>query len=135
MLNDDNSFKFTSLILICFSNKIGWCCQGSSDGNEIEDLDWMDTPIVPECLSSQLKTCSLIGYKGMNCDFHFAKYILKNAKELQTMTINASPVDINIKLQMLIKLSLCPRGSTTYKISFHWLRLGHAYFSFYFLPP
>jgi hypothetical protein len=78
----------------------------------------MDTPIVPECLSSQLKTCSLIGYKGRNCDFQFAKYILKNAKVLQIMTINASPVDINIKHQMIIKLSLCPRGSTTCKISF-----------------
>ncbi|RHN45088.1 putative F-box domain, FBD domain, leucine-rich repeat domain, L domain-containing protein [Medicago truncatula] len=92
--------------------------EGSSDRNKIEDVDWMDTPIVPECFSSQLKTCSLIGYKGMNCDFQFAKYILKNAKVLQTMTINASPVDINIKHQILIKLTLCPRGSTTCKISF-----------------
>ncbi|AET04160.1 F-box/RNI/FBD-like domain protein [Medicago truncatula] len=94
---------------------------GSRDGNGIKDIDWMDQPIVPECLSSQLKTCSLIGYKGMNCDFHFAKYILKNAKELQTMTINASPVDINIKLQMLIKLSLCCVQGDQLHVKFHFI--------------
>ncbi|RHN45087.1 putative FBD domain-containing protein [Medicago truncatula] len=92
--------------------------EGSSDRNKIEDVYRMDTPIVPECLSSQLKTCSLKGYRGVNCDFQFAKYILKNAKVLQIMTINASSMDINIKHQILIKLSLCQRGSTTCKISF-----------------
>jgi len=129
-------FKFTSFILISFSNKIGWCCQGPGDGNKIgnvdwdiiDNVDWMDTPIVPNCLSSQLKTCSLIGFKGRNCDFQFAKYILKNAKVLQIMTINAFPVYMHVKHQLMIMLYLCPRGSTTCKISFDWLRLGHVPF-------
>jgi hypothetical protein len=78
----------------------------------------MDPPIVPECLSSQLKTCSLIAFKGMKCELQFAEYILKSAKTLHTLKISASPVDLNTKLQILMKLSLCPRGSTTCKLSF-----------------
>jgi len=66
----------------------------------------MDPPIVPECLSSHLKTCSLIAFKGMKCELQFAEYILKSAKALHTMKISASPVDLNIKLQMLKKLSV-----------------------------
>lgn len=84
----------------------------------IGNNNWVDLPIVSECLSSQLRTCSIIGYKGMKCELQFVEYILKNAKVLHTMKINASLVDINMKYQMLMKLSLCPRGSTTCVLSF-----------------
>ncbi|GAU13050.1 hypothetical protein TSUD_173500 [Trifolium subterraneum] len=87
--------------------------------SEIDELVWKEPQIVPECISSQLRTCSLIDYKGTECELQFAKYILKNAKLMHTMTISASPVvDINTKHQMLMKLSLCPRGSTTCTLSF-----------------
>jgi hypothetical protein len=33
----------------------------------IRDINWVAPPIIPECLSSQLKTCSLKNYYGMNC--------------------------------------------------------------------
>ncbi|XP_045793822.1 F-box/FBD/LRR-repeat protein At4g26340-like [Trifolium pratense] len=85
---------------------------------EIGNDDWVDPSIVPKCLSSELRTCSLIGYVGMKREFQFAEYILKNAKALHTMKISASDVDLSIKHQMLMKLSLCPRGSTTCKLSF-----------------
>ncbi|GAU13047.1 hypothetical protein TSUD_173470 [Trifolium subterraneum] len=90
----------------------------SSDRDEIGDEDWVDPPIVPKCILSELRTCSLIAYKGTKCEFEFADYILKNAKALNTMKISASAVDLNIKHQMLMKLSLCPRSSTTCKLSF-----------------
>ncbi|CAJ2669807.1 unnamed protein product [Trifolium pratense] len=86
--------------------------------DEIVNEDWVDPPIVPKCLSSELRTCSLIAYEGLKCEFQFAKYILKNAKALHTMKISALEVDLNIKHQMLMKLSLCPRGSTVCKLSF-----------------
>jgi hypothetical protein len=93
--------------------------QDPSDRDEIGDDDWVDPSTVPKCLSSELSTCSLTAYKGLKCEFHFAEYILKNAKALQTMKISASKrVDLNIKHQMLMKLSLCPRGSTMCKLSF-----------------
>ncbi|XP_045797859.1 FBD-associated F-box protein At4g10400-like [Trifolium pratense] len=92
--------------------------EDSSGRHEIGNDDWVDPSIVPKCLSSELRTCSLIGYEGMKCEFQFVEYILKNAKALHTMKISASDVDLSIKHQMLMKLSLCPRGSTTCKLSF-----------------
>ncbi|GAU13048.1 hypothetical protein TSUD_173480 [Trifolium subterraneum] len=90
----------------------------STNRHEIGDNDWVDPSIVPKCLSYELRICSLIAYKGTKCEFEFADYILKNAKALNTMKISASEVDLNIKHQMLMKLSLCPRGSTACKLSF-----------------
>ncbi|GAU13049.1 hypothetical protein TSUD_173490 [Trifolium subterraneum] len=92
--------------------------EGSTNRHEIGDDDSVDPSIVPKCLSSELRTCSLLAYEGTKCEFQFAEYILKNAKTLHTMKISASKVDLNIKHQMLLKLSLCPRGSATCKLSF-----------------
>ncbi|RHN45203.1 putative FBD domain-containing protein [Medicago truncatula] len=79
--------------------------------------NWKKPKIVPECIYSQLRTCSLTSYKGN--ELQFAKYIIKNAKVMRTMTIIASPVDMNIKHQMIMKLSSCPKGSATCKFSFY----------------
>jgi len=54
----------------------------------------------------------------MKCELQFAEYVLKNANLLRTTTISASPGDLTIKHQMLMDLSMCPRGSTTCKLSF-----------------
>jgi hypothetical protein len=78
------------------------------------DREWKDPEIVPECLLSNLTTCSLRNYKRTNCEFQFAKYIIQNSRVLSTMTIqSATHVDTNTKLQMLKELSLCPRNSAT----------------------
>ncbi|CAJ2638552.1 unnamed protein product [Trifolium pratense] len=75
---------------------------------------WMDPTMVPVCLSTQLKTCCIRGYKGTKFDLKFAKYIIENSKVLDTMTINSiSSMDINEKHQMLVKLSSYTKGSTT----------------------
>ena len=60
------------------------------DGHGIEDGDCMKPQhaFAPACISSQLKTCSLIGYKGTYAGIQFIKYILKNAKLLNTVTIS-----------------------------------------------
>jgi hypothetical protein len=83
---------------------------------------WKDSSIVPECLSSELKTCCIRGYKGTKYELKFAKYIIENSKVLDTMTINrvCSSIDINEKHQMFDKLSSCTRGSTTCKLLFDW---------------
>ncbi|RHN45189.1 putative F-box domain, FBD domain, leucine-rich repeat domain, L domain-containing protein [Medicago truncatula] len=87
-------------------------------GHGIDEDDWKEPEIIPNCLSSQLRTCSLIDYKGMKCELQFAEYVLKNANLLRTMTISASPGDLTLKHQMLMDLSLCPRGSIACKLSF-----------------
>ncbi|AES94287.1 F-box/RNI/FBD-like domain protein [Medicago truncatula] len=71
-----------------------------------DEHDWGEPQTVPKCLSSQLRTCSLIGYKGSNCELLFAEYILKNAKVLQTMKISTSSSVLHKKHHMLMKLSV-----------------------------
>ncbi|WJX35614.1 hypothetical protein P8452_23579 [Trifolium repens] len=87
--------------------------------HNFRDREWKDPKIVPECLLYHLTTCSLRNYKRANCEFQFAKYITKNSRVLNTMTIwSARRVDTNTKLQMLKELSLCPRNSATCKLLF-----------------
>ena len=93
---------------------------------ELYDRSWKDPPIVPKCLSSQLRTCSLTGYKGKELELQFAKYILQNSKVLQTMTVKCSRlIDLNAKQQMLMYLSSLPRGSSTCKLLSDWQRLWY----------
>jgi hypothetical protein len=75
----------------------------------------MNPTIVPECLSTQLETCSLSGYNGTECDFQFVEYILKNSKVLKTMSID-SYLHMNVKLEMLTKLASSRRASKTCKL-------------------
>ncbi|XP_058784609.1 putative FBD-associated F-box protein At1g50980 [Vicia villosa] len=83
------------------------------------DKCWEDPEIVPECLSSNLKTCCISGYEGNKWDFKFAKYIIENSKVLNTMTIHSErSFGIYDKYQMLGELSSCARGSTTCKLLF-----------------
>ncbi|XP_061361079.1 FBD-associated F-box protein At4g10400-like [Gastrolobium bilobum] len=79
---------------------------------------WPYPQSVPESISLQLKTCRVNDYEGSNGLFQFARYILGNARFLQSMTIR-TPSDTNphAKLEMLKKLSLCPRCSATCKLS------------------
>ncbi|XP_058780669.1 F-box/FBD/LRR-repeat protein At4g00160-like [Vicia villosa] len=82
-----------------------------NDNNGIDDKNWKDLKMVPNCLSSQLKTC-LFGYwRGKLCELQFAEYIMRNSKVLTTMTIHcSSSLDLNAKYQILQKLSMCPKG-------------------------
>jgi len=75
-------------------------------GHGSDEDDWEVPKIVPKCFYFQLKTCSLIDYKGTKCELHFAEYVLNNANLLRTMTINASSKDLTIKYQMLMDLSV-----------------------------
>jgi hypothetical protein len=78
---------------------------------------WKHPFTVPECISSELKTCCIRGYDGTKYEFEFAKYILQHSKVLETMIINTT---CHEKYQMLQELSLCTRGSTTCKLVFDW---------------
>ena len=73
----------------------GWCRK--------EELKF-----VPVCVSSHLTSVHIIGYKGSTSDLEFAKYLLKNAKVLKTLTICMFAHDSNN--QRIKELSAIPRG-------------------------
>ncbi|XP_058774191.1 F-box/FBD/LRR-repeat protein At4g26340-like [Vicia villosa] len=75
--------------------------------------------IAPECLLSQLKSFSIKGYTGRECEFNFVKYIMHHSKVLETMSVRKSTLSTCLeKEQMLIKLSSCTRSSTNCKLIF-----------------
>ncbi|XP_058785197.1 F-box/FBD/LRR-repeat protein At3g52680-like [Vicia villosa] len=70
----------------------------------------VDPKMVPECLSSRLKTCLFASWRGKKCELQFAEYIMQNSKVLSSMTIQcSSSLDLNAKYQILQKSSLCPK--------------------------
>ncbi|XP_045792206.1 F-box/FBD/LRR-repeat protein At3g52680-like [Trifolium pratense] len=81
------------------------------------DKFWKIPSIVPECLLSQLKTCCIRGFRGINYFLiKFVKYIIENSKVLDTMEIHTKFRDLEAKQGLLKKLSSCERGSATYKL-------------------
>ncbi|XP_058739139.1 F-box/FBD/LRR-repeat protein At3g52680-like [Vicia villosa] len=79
--------------------------------NGINDKNWEDPEIVPECLSSRLRTCLFRCYRGLKCDVKFVEYVMRNSKVLGIMTIQcSSSIDVNKKNEILQQLSVCPRG-------------------------
>ncbi|CAL5191735.1 unnamed protein product [Lathyrus oleraceus] len=74
--------------------------------------NWVIPDVVPQCLSLHLTTCNLLSFSGLEGELKLAKYILKNAKVLETMTIrNADQPRIERVL------SSCTRASETSKIT------------------
>ncbi|XP_057416208.1 FBD-associated F-box protein At4g10400-like [Lotus japonicus] len=52
--------------------------------------DCQDPSFVPNCILQNLKECYLNDYRGTNCEFQFAKYIMRNGRFLKRMTICSS---------------------------------------------
>jgi hypothetical protein len=105
-------------------------CDGG-DQSDIFNKYLKDEPIVPPCLSSQLKTFCLRGFKGMENELKFLKYIINNSEVLQTVTISSTLSVVAFKKkycttykkeinQMLKKLSssTTTRGITTCRFLF-----------------
>jgi len=92
---------------LCFNSLD--CLQDIENG--IYEDNWKDPDIVPECISSQLRTCLFTGCRGRKSELQFAEYLMKNSKVLRTMTIHSAySLNLNAKHEMLRKLSVCPRG-------------------------
>ncbi|KAK2353720.1 hypothetical protein QL285_091313 [Trifolium repens] len=81
------------------------------NGNDhVEEYNWEDPKIVPECLSSQLKTCLFKNYRGNKCELQFAEYIMRSSKVLINMTIHCACSMTLQKFRMLQKLPPCSGG-------------------------
>ncbi|KAK7293100.1 hypothetical protein RJT34_15961 [Clitoria ternatea] len=74
---------------------------------------WEDPEFVPECLSLHLRTCIFDNFAGLHGELQFARYILKNARVLQSMKIRTRGYKIDRR-----KLSSCRRRSATCQLSF-----------------
>ncbi|KAJ7950450.1 FBD-associated F-box protein [Quillaja saponaria] len=73
---------------------------------------WTSPQDVPICLSSHLRRLDFRGFEGKEYELEFARYILKNARVLKTMTICCDRVSKpKAKLHILQKLTALPRGS------------------------
>ncbi|XP_045822400.1 putative FBD-associated F-box protein At3g12840 [Trifolium pratense] len=79
---------------------------------------WKHPPTVPECLSSQLKTCCIKRHRhrGIKYLVEFVKYIMQHSEVLETMTIRSSSLE---KDRMLRELSSLKRGSKKCKLLFN----------------
>lgn len=74
---------------------------------------------VPQCLSTHLKKFCLGEYRGSECEFELATFIMKNASVLRNISICSSANEnADARLQMLIRLSSCPRGSLNCRLLF-----------------
>jgi hypothetical protein len=81
--------------------------------------DWKYPYHVPECVSSHLTTCTILGYHALEADFQFARYILQNARLLQVMTIKYNCSESKDQRPQFFKdLPSCPRISLVCKLSF-----------------
>ncbi|KAH1219361.1 putative F-box/LRR-repeat protein [Glycine max] len=75
---------------------------------------------VPKCISSHLRTCCVYKYGGYETVFEFERYIVQNARLLQDMTIcSYRGRSRRKKLEMIKKISLCTKLSSTCKLSFN----------------
>ncbi|XP_057422148.1 F-box/FBD/LRR-repeat protein At4g00160-like [Lotus japonicus] len=85
--------------------------------DDSDDLVWTSPCFVPECLSSQLRKCSIINCEGTESGLYFAKYIMQNSRVLRTMTI-CTLCSSELKVELLKELSSCSRSSMICQLSF-----------------
>jgi hypothetical protein len=66
------------------------------DGKDDEE-SWGEPKFVPQCLLSCLTTCNIMHFLGLQNELLLAEYILKNAQNLQTMTIECERQPLKIE--------------------------------------
>ncbi|XP_057437488.1 putative F-box/FBD/LRR-repeat protein At4g13965 [Lotus japonicus] len=80
---------------------------------------WPNTHVIPECFSSQLRTCWLTELTGTKCEMTFAKFIMQNSTLLRTMKISSNRYLSHEKnLEMRKELNSCPRSSASCELLF-----------------
>jgi hypothetical protein len=77
--------------------------------------NWVDPYVVPQCLSLRLRTCNLFQFYGLPGEVILARYILKNAKVLQNMTIWVSSMCGQLDIKTM--LSAYPWASSMCKLT------------------
>ncbi|XP_061341179.1 F-box/FBD/LRR-repeat protein At4g00160-like [Gastrolobium bilobum] len=101
---------------------------GKFDEEEVGGGDWPYPQFVPESISLHLKTCRLYNYQSSKGEFRFVRYILRNARLLQSMKIISCTSNQDVKLKMIKDLSFCRRRSVTCKLSFQFTEFMHSHY-------
>jgi hypothetical protein len=86
--------------------------------NKNLSINWKYPKHVPECISFELKSCT-IAYEGRENDIRFTKYILQNARILEVMKITIHHrLSPKKNPQLFEELFSCPMISSQCKLSF-----------------
>jgi hypothetical protein len=100
---------------VCFINLIlVYVLQGTFLHHKDFYRNWKNPNIVPKCISSHLRSCTLI-YKGFIGEIQLAKYILKHAPLLRIMKITFA--ESSSSQDTLKELKSCPRISSECELS------------------
>lgn len=101
----------------------GFSClllQESQKNARGQEPKWNHPLHVPDCLLVHLKTFCLREYQGLESELEFVRYILQNARVLETMTLYIpSSLDSEAKLQIGRDLSILQRNFESCNIVFH----------------
>ncbi|KAL6205951.1 hypothetical protein ACLB2K_023203 [Fragaria x ananassa] len=73
---------------------------------------------VPFCLISNLKTVSIMRFRGLPEEVEVVKYLLKNSQVLKTMTISTLRTTCGDVEKVHENLRMCSRGSKTCEVEF-----------------
>nr|XP_011466423.1 PREDICTED: F-box/FBD/LRR-repeat protein At3g52680-like isoform X2 [Fragaria vesca subsp. vesca] len=97
-------------------------CLCRHDPDELHH-EWNPPEYVPVCLSSQLKSICIRGYKGTPDQMKVAEYLLNHGEVLNKVTVQLSSKDTTSKkVKKLCRgLKKLPRGSKTCQIVFPYL--------------
>jgi len=75
---------------------------------------WICPQFVLQCITSEIKRCSIFNYTRRKFELQFAKYIMKHSRSLQTMIVYSMKIGLKYsssrrkKLEMLQELA-CAR--------------------------
>lgn len=84
------------------------------------EKNWVEPELVPECLSSYLRTCTMDAFPDLQSELMLAKYILKNARMLQIMKIRNGNKAEHLEIEK--QLSTFPKASATCEFLFFTYR-------------
>ncbi|MED6201417.1 hypothetical protein PIB30_117427 [Stylosanthes scabra] len=83
---------------------------------------WNLPLVVPECVLSHLKCFCLTEFQGLDCEMGFIKYVMQNARVMETMRINiAISLDPQTKQQIRRTLNALRLNFQSCQITFDWI--------------
>jgi hypothetical protein len=82
------------------------------EDEEYDLQNWVEPEVVPQCFSSHLRTCTIHNFEGIQSELMLIKYILKNARNLQIMSIES----ISDHPEIETEVSTCPKASATCQV-------------------
>nr|XP_011462152.1 PREDICTED: LOW QUALITY PROTEIN: putative F-box/FBD/LRR-repeat protein At5g22670 [Fragaria vesca subsp. vesca] len=92
LCNHNSSWEFLTELLQKTPNleDLDLVLENVWEDEDYPELQWNPLQLVPDCLSSNLKTISIRGFKGRQVETKLAKYMLLNGCHLNKMTIYTS---------------------------------------------